>query len=162
MPCLVPAPAARILWPMRLPLAMVVRGLVEHHRRRMHHRGHHYRHSHHRHSAAGDMLTHAGLEALLASVPTVIMLSVREALTDGVRRTLHGAIAKGEHAAGEAVSQAAGKLSVSAPIVVAAVVIGAAVLHGAWRGKRHYEARSFAEAEEERRAQGEAPAFARA
>lgn len=119
----------------------------------MHHRPHsHHTHSHRRHSAAGEMLTHAGLEGLLASIPAVVLMTVRETVGASLQTTVRGAIAKGEKAAGEAVSEAAGRFKMNTPVVIGAVIIGAAVLHGAWRGKRKHEERSFAEAEEERRA----------
>jgi hypothetical protein len=127
----------------------------------MQHRHHPHKHSHKR-SAAGEMLTRAGLEGLLASIPTVVLMTVKETVGASLQSTLRGAIAKGEKVAGEAVSQAAGKFKMSTPVVVGAVIIGAAVLHGAWRGKRKHEERSFAEAEEERRAQREEAGYARA
>ncbi|MBI5721421.1 MAG: hypothetical protein HZC37_27440 [Burkholderiales bacterium] len=98
------------------------------------------------------MLTHAGLEGLLASIPAVVLMTVRETVGASLQTTVRGAIAKGEKAAGEAVSEAAGRFKMNTPVVIGAVIIGAAVLHGAWRGKRKHEERSFAEAEEERRA----------
>lgn len=116
-------------------------------------------HSHRRHrSATGDMLTHAGLEGLLASIPTVVVITVRDSLVTGLQSSVHRTLAKGEKAAGEAVNEAAGhinlgRFSMNAPVTVAAVIIGAALVHGAWRGKRKHEERSFAQAEEERRAQ---------
>ncbi|MCW5631879.1 MAG: hypothetical protein KIT17_00950 [Rubrivivax sp.] len=121
-----------------------------------------HRHRHRKHGAAADMLKHAGIEGLIAALPATIMLTIKDAASDTVRRTLHAAIAKGEHAASQAATQAACRFKVSAPVVIAAVVVGAAVLHGAWRGKRHHEARSYAEAEDERRAQGRESAFERA
>jgi hypothetical protein len=62
------------------------------------------------------------------------------------------AVKKGEKVASETVGKAAGKFKINAPVVVAAIVIGAAGVHGAWRGKRRHEERSFVEAEDERRA----------
>ena len=67
--------------------------------------------------------------------------------------TLHSAFNKGEKAASDALHGAnSGKLRISEPMVVAALVIGAAALHGAWRGKRHHEERSFTQQEDDRRA----------
>jgi hypothetical protein len=128
----------------------------------------HHKHSHKRHSAAGDMLTHASLEGLLASIPAMVMMSVKETLGASLQSTVRGAIAKGEKVAGEAVNEAAGsikagKFTISKPVIAAAVVlVGAAVVHGAWRGKRKHEERSFAEVEEERRAQRSNDPYARA
>lgn len=64
---------------------------------------HHTEHSHRRHhSAAGDMLTHAGLEGLLASIPTVVVMTVRDSLVTGLQASVHSTLAKGGEVAGEA------------------------------------------------------------
>lgn len=97
------------------------------------------------------MFARAGIEALLAGIPTAIMLTLKEAAHAHVGSAVRGAFAKAEGAAGEAVERAAGKLRVSTPVVVGAVIIGVAIVHGAMQGKRSYERRTFAEAEEERR-----------
>jgi hypothetical protein len=125
-------------------------------------RNHHHKHNHRRHSATGDMLTRAGLEGLLASIPAIVLMTVKETVGASLQSTVRGAIAKGEKAAGEVVSEVAGKFKMSTPVVVAAVIVGGAVLHGAWRGKRQHEERSFAEAEEERRTQAKESVYSRA
>ena len=99
------------------------------------------------------MLAHGSLEALLAGIPTMLMLKAREAVHDNMQQTLHSIFTKGEKAANDTLySASSGKLKISEPVVVAALVIGAAALHGAWRGKRHHEARSFTQQEEDRQA----------
>ena len=100
------------------------------------------------------MFTHAGVEALLAGIPTALLMTLKDTAQAQVSRTVRGAFERAEGAAGEAVQRVAGKFQVSAPVVVGAVIITAAVVHGALRGKRAYEQRSFAEQEEERRSEG--------
>ena len=102
-------------------------------------------------TAAGDVLTRAGLEGLLASIPTAVMLTVKETVATNLRSTLSSVVAKGENAASQAMTNGIAKFKINAPIVVAALIIGGAVVHGAWVGKRKHEARSFAEREEARR-----------
>lgn len=110
-------------------------------------------HRHTPHSKAFDMLSHGSLEALLAGIPTMLMFRAREAVHENLQHTLHSVFTKGEKAASDALHGAnSGKLKISEPMVVAALVIGAAALHGAWRGKRHHEERSFTQQEEDRRA----------
>lgn len=108
------------------------------------------------------MLTHAGIEALIASIPAALVLTIKETVGDSLQKTVRGAIAKGEQAAGEAVNAAAGKWKITAPVAVGAVLIVGAIAHGLWRGKRKHDERSFQEAEEERRAQRDETIRARA
>jgi hypothetical protein len=123
------------------------------------------KHSHRKHhSAAADMATHAGIEGLLASIPAALMASMRHTVGENVQQTLRSVMDKGEKAAQQAVSEAAnGRFKMSAPVVVGAVIVGAALVHGALRGKRKHEERSFRDAEDERRAQrGQAGGYDRA
>jgi hypothetical protein len=101
------------------------------------------------------MLTHAGLEGLLASIPAAVVMTVKESVGANVQATLRGAIDKGEKAVGEVVNHTAGRLQMSKPVIVGAVIIGAALLHGAWRGKRKHEEHSFREEEDARRVERE-------
>lgn len=86
---------------------------------------HHGTHHHHR---SNEAFKHGSLEGLLASVPVLAMLG-REDLTKlaGVVRQLWDTELKEVATGGR-------KFSMSAPMVVGAVVIGAAVVHGVWRG----------------------------
>lgn len=108
------------------------------------------------------MLAQAGIEALIASIPAALVMAVKETVGDSLQKTVRSAIAKGEEAATEAVNAAAGRWKISGPIAVGAVLVVGAVAHGLWRGKRKHEERSFAEAEEERRAQRDEAPRARA
>lgn len=136
--------------------------VVTHHERCMHRHGHAPNQKYRKHSAAGDMLTHAGMEALLASIPATIVMTVRDTVSTSVQHTLRSAIAKGEHTAGEAVSEAAGRFRVTTPVVIGAVIVGTALLHGLWRGKRKHDESRFQEAEERRRAEAQVAAHSRA
>lgn len=86
-----------------------------------HHGTHHHRHRH-------EAFKHGSLEGVLAAVPVLAVLG-REDLTKlaGVVRQLWDTELKDVATGGR-------KFSMSAPMVVGAVVIGAAVVHGVWRG----------------------------
>lgn len=102
------------------------------------------------------MLSHATLEGLLASISAAIVMSVKQTVSNGLNKTLETVMTEGKKVAGDTVQDIGkGKLKMTAPVIVGAVIIGAAVIHGAWRGKRKHEQRSFVEAEDERRADRE-------
>ena len=86
-----------------------------------HHGTHHHRHR-------NEAFKHGSLEGVLAAVPVLAMLG-REDLTKlaGVVRQLWDTELKDVATGGK-------KFSMSAPMVVGAVVVGAAVVHGVWRG----------------------------
>lgn len=88
-----------------------------------HHGTHHHRHRH-------EAFKHGSLEGVLAAVPVLAVLG-REELTKlaGVVRKLWDTELKD-------VATGSKKFSMSAPMVVGAVVISAAVVHGVWRGMK--------------------------
>lgn len=90
------------------------------------HKNHGTHHHRHRHEA----FKHGSLEGMLAAVPVLAVLG-REELTKlaGVVRQLWDTELKD-------VATGSKKFSMSAPVVVGAVVIGAAVVHGVWRGMK--------------------------
>jgi len=121
------------------------------------------------HGAAHEAVKQAGLQGLLAGIPAALLFSARSSLHTHMGRTLNGLLNKGEKYAHEVVSHTEGqikegKLAINAPTVavVGAVLVVGAMLHGAWRGAKRGEERSFVEAENARRAQrGTEPTQAR-
>jgi len=120
------------------------------------HRKHHGQH----HGAAHEAVKQAGLQGLLAGIPAALLFSARSSLHTHMGRTLNGLLNKSEKYAQDAVHHTEGqikegKLAINAPTVavVGAVLVIGAMLHGAWRGAKRGEERSFVEAEEESRAQ---------
>jgi hypothetical protein len=97
------------------------------------------------------MFKHAGIEGILAGIPTAILMVLKDSAHVHLGRAVHGAISRAEGVAGEAVTRASGRFRISAPVVIGAVIVTAAVVHGALRGMRSYETRSFADEEVRRR-----------
>lgn len=123
------------------------------------HGKHHAQHSK-AHGAAHEAVKQAGLQGLLAGIPAALLFSARSSLHTHMGRTLNGLLNKGEKYAQEAVNHTEGqikegKLAINAPTVavVGTVLVVGAMLHGAWRGAKRGEERSFVEAEKDRRAQ---------
>ena len=103
-------------------------------------------HTHHHHQRR-EAVKQGSLEGLLASLPVFALLKKEEfeALGSIARRLWNDS-----PAVKEATATAERKYGITAPMVVGAVVIGGAVLHGAWRGiqkaRRDHERREAADA----------------
>jgi hypothetical protein len=105
--------------------------------------------THHHHHQRREAVKQGGLEGLLASVPVLAFLKREEfeALGGMAKRLFN------EHpAVKEVTATAERKYGITAPMVLGAVIIGGAVLHGAWRGienaKRAREKHQAEEAKE--------------